>query len=68
MMFDRIDPHVFRHAPGAPAAVLPHLPFVLPAPFAGSTLGLFLFGKVSDAGFRRAISVLLLFSGAALVA
>lgn len=59
---------LFLKAPGAPAAVLPHLPFVLPALFAGSTLGLFLFGKVSDAGFRRAISVLLFFSGAALVA
>ena len=54
-------------APGAPAAVLPHLPFVLPALFAGSALGLFLFGKVSDQGFRRAISALLFFSGIALV-
>ena len=59
---------LFLKAPGAPAAVLPHLPFVLPALLAGSTLGLFLFGKVSDAGFRRAISGLLFFSGAGLVA
>ena len=59
---------LFLKAPGASAAVLPHLPFVLPALLAGSTLGLFLFGKVSDAGFRRAISVLLLFSGVALLA
>ena len=42
-----------------PPPLLPHLPFVLPALFAGSTLGLFLFGKVSDLGFRRAISALL---------
>ena len=55
-------------APAAPAALLPHLPFVLPALFAGSALGLFLFGKVSDQGFRRAISALLFFSGIGLVA
>ena len=54
--------------PAAPAALLPHLPFVLPALFAGSALGLFLFGKVSDQGFRRAISALLFFSGIGLVA
>ena len=47
---------------------LQHLPFVLPALLAGSTLGLFLFGKVSDIGFRRAISVLLFASGVMLVA
>lgn len=59
---------LFLKAPGAPAAALPHLPFVLPALLAGSTLGLFLFGKVSDIGFRRAISVLLFASGVMLVA
>ncbi|SEO74148.1 hypothetical protein SAMN02990966_02811 [Rhodospirillales bacterium URHD0017] len=59
---------LFLKVPAAPAAVLPHLPFVLPALFAGSTLGLFMFGKVSDLGFRRAISLLLFASGAVLVA
>ena len=47
--------------------MLHHLPFVLPALFAGAALGLFLFGKVSDQGFRRAISALLFFSGIALL-
>jgi len=59
---------VFLKAPAAPVDVLHHLPFVLPALLVGSTLGLFLFGKVSDAGFRRAISALLFLSGAVLVA
>jgi len=59
---------LFLKAPAAPAAVLPHLPFVVPALFAGSTFGLFMFGKVSDLGFRRAISLLLFASGAVLVA
>jgi uncharacterized membrane protein YfcA len=58
---------LFLKAPAAPAALLHHLPFVLPALFAGATIGLFLFGKVSDLGFRRAISALLFFSGVALV-
>ena len=58
---------LFLKAPAAPVALLHHLPFVLPALFAGVTLGLFLFGRVSDAGFRRAISALLFFSGIALV-
>ena len=59
---------LFLKAPDAPVAVLQHLPFVVPALLAGSTLGLFLFGKVSDAGFRRAICLLLFVSGAGLVA
>jgi len=54
-------------APAMPAALLPHLPLAVPALLAGSTLGLFLFGKVSDVGFRRAISALLFFSGVALL-
>ena len=58
---------LFLKAPGAPVAVLQHLPFALPALFAGATLGLFLFGKVSDHGFRRAISALLFVSGIALL-
>jgi uncharacterized protein len=58
---------LFLKAPAAPAALLHHLPFVLPALFAGATLGLFLFGKVSDVDFRRAISALLFFSGVALI-
>jgi len=58
---------LFLKAPTAPVALLHHLPFVLPALFAGATLGLFLFGKVSDLGFRRAISALLFFSGVALI-
>jgi uncharacterized protein len=58
---------LFLKAPGAPVAVLHHLPFALPALFAGATLGLFLFGKVSDHGFRRAISALLFVSGIALL-
>jgi uncharacterized membrane protein YfcA len=57
---------LFLKAPAAPVAVLHHLPFVLPALFAGVTLGLFLFNKVSDQGFRRAVSALLFFSGGAL--
>lgn len=44
-----------------------HLPLALPAMLIGAALGLFLFGKVSDAGFRRAMSALLLCSGIALV-
>ena len=59
---------LFLKAPAAPVAVLQHLPFALPALFAGATLGLFLFGKVSDQGFRRAISALLFVSGIGLVA
>jgi uncharacterized membrane protein YfcA len=59
---------LFLKAPAAPVALLHHLPFVLPALFAGVTLGLFLFSKVSDNGFRRAISGLLFFSGVGLVA
>ena len=59
---------LFLKAPAAPAALLHHLPFVVPALFAGATLGLFLFGKVSDVGFRRAISGLLFLSGTALIA
>ena len=55
-------------APAVTAGTMRHLPFVLPALFAGSTLGLFLFGKVSDAGFRRAVSGLLLGSGIVLMA
>lgn len=58
---------VLLKAPAAPVALLQHLPFVLPALFAGATLGLFLFSKVSDLGFRRVISVLLFFSGVALL-
>ena len=58
---------LFLKAPAAPVAVLHHLPFVLPALFAGVTLGLFLFNKVSDQGFRRAVSGLLFFSGIALI-
>jgi uncharacterized membrane protein YfcA len=58
---------LFLKAPDAPVAVLHHLPFALPALFAGATLGLFLFGKVSDLGFRRAISALLFVSGIALL-
>ncbi|MBL6653518.1 MAG: sulfite exporter TauE/SafE family protein [Reyranella sp.] len=58
---------LFLKAPAAPVAVLHHLPLALPALFAGVTLGLFLFNKVSDHGFRRAISALLFFSGIALV-
>jgi uncharacterized membrane protein YfcA len=59
---------LFLKAPAAPAAVLPQLPLALPALFAGTALGLFLFGKVSDAGFRRVISGLLFVSGGVLVA
>jgi uncharacterized membrane protein YfcA len=59
---------LFLKAPAAPVTLLHHLPFALPALFAGSALGLFLFGKVSDAGFRRVISALLFFSGIGLVA
>jgi uncharacterized membrane protein YfcA len=55
-------------APAATEGTMQHLPFALPALFAGAALGLFLFGKVSDAGFRRAVSVLLLCSGIALMA
>jgi hypothetical protein len=51
-----------------PTALLAHLPLAVPALLAGSTLGLFLFGKVSDVGFRRAVSGLLFFSGIALLA
>ena len=58
---------LFLKAPATPAAVLHQLPLALPALFVGSALGLFLFGKVSDAGFRRVIAVLLFFSGIALV-
>jgi hypothetical protein len=57
---------LFLKAPAAPAALLHHLPLAVPALFAGGALGLFLFGKVSDLGFRRAISALLFFSGIAL--
>jgi uncharacterized protein len=57
---------LFLKAPTAPEALLHYLPFALPALFAGAALGLFCFGKVSDLGFRRAISVLLFFSGIAL--
>ena len=57
---------LFLKAPAAPTALLHHLPFVLPALLAGGALGLFLFGKVSDIGFRRAICALLFFSGIAL--
>jgi hypothetical protein len=60
-------PKTALKAPAAPAALLQHLPFVLPALFAGVTLGLFLFGKVSDLGFRRAISAVLFFSGVGLI-
>ena len=59
---------LFLKAPAAPAAALPHLPFALPALLAGSALGLFLFGKIGDLGFRRAVSALLFASGAVLVA
>lgn len=59
---------LFLKSPDAPVALLQHLPLALPALFAGVALGLFLFGKVSDAGFRRAISALLFFSPARLVA
>jgi uncharacterized protein len=55
-------------APAATAGTMQHLPFAVPALFAGAALGLFLFGKVSDAGFRRAVSGLLLGSGIALMA
>ena len=55
-------------APAATAGTMEHLPFALPALLAGAALGLFLFDKVSDAGFRRAVSALLLCSGIALMA
>ena len=58
---------LFLKAPSSPVAVLQHLPLALPALLAGTTLGLHLFGKVSDAGFRRAICALLLVSGLALI-
>ena len=45
---------LFLKAPAAPKALLHHLPFVLPALFAGATIGLFLFGKVSDQDARPA--------------
>lgn len=55
-------------APAAAVDMVQHLPLALPALFGGAALGLFLFRKVGDAGFRRAISALLLFSGIALMA
>lgn len=55
-------------APAATAGTMEHLPFALPALLAGAALGLFLFDKVSDSGFRRAVSALLLCSGIALMA
>lgn len=58
---------VLLKAPAAPVALLQHLPFVLPALFAGATPGLCLFSKVSDLGFRRVISVLPFFSSVALL-
>jgi uncharacterized protein len=58
---------VFLFLKGAPVAMLQHLPLALPALLAGTTLGMFLFGKVSDNGFRRAISALLFVSGIALI-
>ena len=58
---------LFLKAPSSQAALLQHLPLALPALLAGTTLGLYLCGKVSDVGFRRAICGLLLFSGIALI-
>lgn len=55
-------------APAATTEMLQHLPLALPALLAGAALGLFLFGKAGDVGFRRVISALLLFSGIALMA
>ena len=52
-------------APATTEGTMQHLPFALPALFAGAALGPFLFGRVSDAGFRRAVSVLLFCSGIA---
>lgn len=75
IVFDRIDPAIFRRffgavlmkAPAVPVDLLQHLPLVLLALFAGSGLGLFLFGKVSDVGFRRATAGVLFVSGLALM-
>ena len=55
-------------APAATAGTIQHLPLAVPAMFGGAAVGLFLFGKVSDVGFRRAVSLLLLASGVALIA
>jgi uncharacterized protein len=55
-------------APAATVGTIQHLPLAVPAMFGGAALGLFLFGKVSDVGFRRAVSMLLLASGIALMA
>ena len=54
--------------PAATIDVVARLPLALPAMLAGAALGLFLFKRIGDAGFRRAISVLLFSSGVLLIA
>jgi uncharacterized membrane protein YfcA len=58
---------LFVKAPAMPGDLLQRLPLVLPSLFVGAGLGLFLFGKASEMAFRRAISILLLLSGLALL-
>ncbi len=57
---------LWRH--NLPARLLVETVWSLPALAAGTAVGLALFGRMNDAGFRRAILAVLLFAGLALVA
>jgi uncharacterized membrane protein YfcA len=52
---------------GLPAMPVAHLTFALPALFAGTALGVVLFGKVNDARFRHIVLAVLLVAGLTLV-
>jgi uncharacterized protein len=58
---------LFLKAPVAQLAVLQTLPIALPALLAGTFLGLHLFGRVGDAGFRKVVCGLLIVSGIGLI-
>ena len=53
--------------PAATIDIVARLPLALPAMLAGAALGLFLFRKISEAGFRQIVSVLLFSSGVLLI-
>lgn len=58
---------LFLKAPASHFAILQNLPIAVPALLAGTFLGLYLFGRVSDAGFRKVVCGLLLLSGVVLI-
>jgi uncharacterized membrane protein YfcA len=58
---------LFLKAPAVYQAMWPQLLIALPALLAGSMVGLYLFGKVKDAAFRKVVCGLLLLSGIAML-